>query len=152
MLPARIPSILALPLEWPWRALGRPQESDSYPSAAEPHPPAHQRRPKADKGGPESSIPAFTCLRAYTRPYGRRRFGRDAKSTTSSWRGSRWHSGSGAWGETKRLDNLRVQTKRVAAGTGAIVAFPISLTSSVASRNTIVGQMRFICAKFRCTS
>jgi hypothetical protein len=61
-------------------------------------PPPHQQSPRADKGGPESFIPAFTCPRPYTRRSGRRPFGRGAKSTIWSWRGLKWHFGSGDGG------------------------------------------------------
>ena len=69
-----------------------------------PRPPEHQQSPRADEGGQESFIPACICLRAYTRAYGRRPFGSGSESTTSSWRASKWASGSGDGGQGANLE------------------------------------------------
>ena len=63
-----------------------------------PVPPAARQGPVADDPGPASYIPASICPRPSTRHCGWRPFGRGAKSTTSSWRGLRWHSGNGSGG------------------------------------------------------
>ena len=54
-------------------------------------PPAHQQSPRADKGGPESFIRVCIYQRLSMRPYGRRPFGKGAKSMiSSSWKGFGW--------------------------------------------------------------
>jgi hypothetical protein len=57
-------------------------------------PPAHQQSPRADRGGPESSTRAFTCLSPSMRACGWPPSRSAGKSTVSCWKGSNWRYGS----------------------------------------------------------